>query len=267
MKWLAVIMVVLNAAFFGWAYNERVKIELANEDFTLQSPAADTPELLLLSEAQLPPARPPGEGSLPAAMATSARAMQELPTEVREFSEDVTRLLADVEPAKGDLCISFGPIAMQQQAQTLLEWARARAQAVRERFTEEQDREFFWIYLAPSKSSEALSQTIKNLEKEGIQDYQLISRGNLKNAISLGLFAFRWEVEARVRALSSKGYHPLVVPYRDTGRLYWLDARFDSNTLTDEVLAAPPAAGYSKERVTCESVDLIAGEAPPRPDS
>ena len=266
MKWFVVALVFLNAAFFGWAYNERIKVELANEDFTLRYPDTEPPRLMLLSETPLPPGTAPGEGSLPAAIG-GARAVQELPTEVREFSEDVTRLLADVEPAKGDICISFGPIVMQQQAQILFEWARERALDARERFTEEQNREFFWIYLAPSQSGDVLSQTIRDLESKGIQDYRLISRGNLKNAISLGLFAFRWEVEARVRDLSSKGYHPLVVPYRDTGRLYWIDARFNSSVLVDELLATSPASGYSKENVACETVDLIAADTTPRPDS
>ncbi len=259
MKWFAVILVVLNAAWFGWAYSDGQKIRLANEESTLEAPA-DIPTLTLLSEAELPLRIEPD-------ITTSLQGEQELPAEVREFSADLTRLLADTldggtgAAAPGTSCVSLGPIILQQQARHLHDWLNDKVQAVRERYTEDRSHEFFWIYLSPDSSSNFVSQTIQNLEEQGIENYQLISRGNLKNAISLGLFAFRWEVDARIKDLRDKGYHPLVVPYRESDRLYWVDVRLDNSALKRGLLANPPASGYSKRSVSCAAADLA------RPDS
>ena len=259
MKWFTVILVVLNAAWFGWAYSDGQKIRLTNEEIALEAPA-DIPTLTLLSEAELPL-------RIEQDATAGWQGEQELPAEVREFSADLTRLLADTlgeEPGAatpGTSCVSMGPIILRQQARHLHDWLNEKAQAVRERYTEDRAQEFFWIYLSPDSSTNFVSQTIQNLEEQGIENYQLISRGNLKNAISLGLFAFRWEVEARIKDLRSKGYHPLVVPYRENDRLYWVDVRLDNSALKRGLLASPPASGYSKQSVSCAAVDLA------RPDS
>ena len=68
-------------------------------------------------------------------------------------------------------------------------------------------------------------ETIKSIREKGIRDYRLISQGNLQNAISMGLFSSQASVNKRLRELEKKGYKPIVVPYSDGKRAYWVDAQ------------------------------------------
>ena len=98
--------------------------------------------------------------------------------------------------------------------------------------------------------------TIRELKNKGVTDYRLISRGNLQNAISLGLFTNQASVNNRLRELEQKGYKPVVVPYYDGKRIYWVDVQFDAETkFLVQVYKGYPSR-YKSVPVNCSKIAL-----------
>ena len=98
--------------------------------------------------------------------------------------------------------------------------------------------------------------TIQELKDRGINDYRLISHGNLENAISLGLFSSQASVNGRLRELEQKGYKPVVVPYYDNKRLFWVDVRLrESNVPLDSVFTGFPSR-YNYVPVSCDKIAM-----------
>ena len=114
-------------------------------------------------------------------------------------------------------------------------------------------RQFFWVYLEPTTEA-AANQYIDDLENRGFTDYLLIRRGNLKNAISLGLFRSQDSVNRRLAELSEKGYKPVVVPRFETTDQYWLSAQLaaehsDTLELPESLLEEAKAS-----EIDCEAI-------------
>ena len=93
------------------------------------------------------------------------------------------------------------------------------------RFDANEEKQYFWMYLAVDQSADRAQETIKKLQDSGIKNYQLINRGNFRNAVSLGLFAGQAAVNQRLSGLKTIGYRPIVVPYQKGLPVIWVDAK------------------------------------------
>jgi hypothetical protein len=127
------------------------------------------------------------------------------------------------------MCFSYGPFTDNRQTEDLMTWFQQQSVAVQQRLETEKDNQLFWIYLKPQASRDSAIQAIEDLKSKGITDYRLIETGDLRNAISLGLFSTQASVNRRLNELKNKGYQPVVVPYRDAKAIYWIDVK-----LTDQ---------------------------------
>jgi hypothetical protein len=92
------------------------------------------------------------------------------------------------------------------------------------------------------------------MQGKGIGDYRLINRGDLENAISLGLFSSREAVDARLRELQEKGYVPVVVPYQDMKKTYWINIEVISDTILTDALQSEYPAKYTSVPINCDAV-------------
>ena len=128
---------------------------------------------------------------------------------------------------------------------------------VNERVERDTDNQLFWIYLSPQESEESAILAVEELKKKGIKDYRLINTGDLKNAISLGLFSTQATVNKRINELKSKGYQPIVVPYRETRQIYWLDVRLvRQHDLFTEIFDSEPSR-FNSIPVSCSEIALL----------
>jgi len=251
MRILVLILLVANLLYLGWELDRESRTAVRNSAAALPVPPG-TRRLTLLGELdQPPPARDPA----PQSYTDPDPALRELVAHLPDFS---LRPLAVPLPAEGlpRTCFTFGPLPDERQALWLGDWFRARQVEVRHRTTEETPRQLFWIYLAPDGDRAAAEALMKDLERQGVRDYRLITRGDLGNAVSLGLFSSQAEVNRRLSELAEKGYRPIVVPYQDVTRFHWLDVAItDDPVVLREMFEGYPAR-YRSVPVQCGEIAM-----------
>ena len=99
-------------------------------------------------------------------------------------------------------------------------------------------------------------QAIEDLKSKGVSDYRLIETGDLRNAISLGLYSTQASVNKRLNELKNKGYQPVVVPYRDANAIYWLDVKLaGQQDILNKMFTEYPAR-YNSVPVKCSEIAL-----------
>lgn len=270
MKWVFIFLLLLNVIYLGWEIEREIRktnhrpvavnsipsssrrLELITSkeagDQVLKTPAAPAPDTGPDGKEQIVStpdagAGPPGEPEA-------------------QSEEDVAAILPEVDftgldPGKGNYyCFTFGPLAEEILAVGLSDWFRSRQAIATTRHDDRQGRQLFWIYLAPQDSRTRAMDTIKELRDQGINDYRLISHGNLENAISLGLFSSQASVNKRLRELEQKGYQPVVVPYYDNKRLYWVDVRLrETEVPLDSIFTGFPSR-YDYVPVSCDKIAM-----------
>ena len=152
---------------------------------------AGTPKLVLLSALDvLPQLKAPGTEPAPAVPGESG-------------------IKADVAPA--DLCIEIGPFSAEPARDGFTDWIGEFVAALHFRVETVRKRQLYWIYLEPKSDVEA-EQRMADLRRRGVEDYMMIRRGGLKNAIWLGPFSSQDSVNRRLAELNEQGYQPVVVP-------------------------------------------------------
>jgi hypothetical protein len=249
MRWLFLSLLVANVIYLGWEIDRGTKIYMRNTTSALSIPASAS-RLQLISEMESPPDIRTRESS------TGVENMQNVEI-MLTTNEDLVAELPEIRPGDTDqfsssvACFRYGPIPDEQMVRGLYDWFRSREVAANIQYTEEQQSQMFWIYLAPQQSRETALEVIQEMQSKGIGDFRLISRGDLENAISLGLYSSRSSVNNRLQELNEKGYVPIVVPYSNITRIYWLDTRITASTLSmDEIYNGFPAR-YKYVPVNC----------------
>jgi len=253
MRWLLIVLLAINIIYLGREIDREARLQIADQA-RLPSLPATADRLKLLEEMDEKPAiRGPyrddnGDGG-----------GRDTGIEL-SVPDDLLSDLPDIIPATParqagtatGSCYRYGPLPDENSLAELEAWFESRRSATQVRFTEEPGIRMFWIYLAPRESRELALEVLEEMKSRGIEDYRLINRGNLENAISLGLFSSRQAVDARLQILEEKGYIPVVVPYTNVKRVYWLDIQA-SSMAASEVQEGIPAK-YTVQAVNCPDV-------------
>ena len=256
-------MLVLNIFYFGWEFNRQIKSDVKNSTSVLKIPVGSK-QLGLLSEHDDPSALLKKKREIEYEDATTST--QEVDAAANDFAKDADKISPPIElvselpeinlPAiqvrNGEMsCFTFGPVAEEIYAVGLSDWFKSRLAWVNVRQTSEEGKQLFWVYLAPQASKQDVMETIRDFKKKGIKDYRFINRGNLENAISLGLFSTQAAVNNRLRELAQKGYKPVVVPYYNGKQIFWVNVRFDEDSdIYKQVLSGYPSR-YNSIPVNC----------------
>jgi len=270
-------LVVANAAFFSWRFNEQVeaKIKAARPVTPLSSNA---PTLQLVNELdELPPQRDTAR-KLPVSTAAAAQPAASAPLADEPASEtavadaDADTALTPPTPADGSatargmgapsgVCVHIGPFPTPADYSGLQQWLAPRATALKLETTSTDQRRLFWVYLEPSSATEA-QQKIADLKRQGVSDYLLINRNGLKNAISLGVFSSQDAVNRRLAEMTKKGYKPLVVPKVETTDMHWLNAEFATGYANTGDIPGELRGNAGIENIDCQR---LAGNPPDPP--
>lgn len=255
MKWICLLLLVVNIAYFGWTLDQRTQETVQAHRSALTVPKA-VPRLKLISELDQPPVRKLNTSTRQTDTDEDGRS--QLLATLPEISTQLPESLIVPMRLATDACFSFGPFAEIVQSERLLEWLRAdgvRARLRRENTAAEPGaprRQLLWVYLAPQADART---TLQELREQGIQDVRVIETGELQNAISLGLFSSQAAVNRRLRELQGKGYQPVVVPYNDEDTVFWVDARIDT-AATIDALIDEFHSGLNYLPVQCDKIAL-----------
>ncbi|NKB37380.1 MAG: hypothetical protein GKR93_09470 [Gammaproteobacteria bacterium] len=269
MKWLFIFLLLGNVLYFGWELDRQTRMDITPST-TLATRPASAKQLKFLEELDTLPALSSSQIDMPLETLTNLQEssvdlsesnsflLNEENEDIADLSSYESTLLDFVSPEELTVCFTFGPIANENQATTLRNWFEKNAGRAYQRHTDEQGRQLFWVYLAPQESREEAMATIRTFQNKGVSDYRLIVKGNLQNAISMGLFSSQASVNKRLSELKKKGLKAVVVPYADGKRVYWIDAMLaDDKTLLSRVLEEYPAK-FSSLPVKCEEIAIDA---------
>lgn len=240
MKWLFIVFLLLNVCYLGWELDRQTRIEVSNSVRPFNIPA-NVQKLTLLKESEtastatIPSAADESNNDNVPQLQNIVSMMDQGNVMIeKKVIDDLLGGLPDLsdnqieesEPGK-ILCFSFGPFAELQQAGQLSEWLKNNEIQTVQRTESDNKDQSFWIYLAPSESKNKAMAAIEDLKGKGVQDYKLINKGNLRNAISLGLFSTQSAVNRRLNELKNIGYQPIIVPYHKSQMIIWVDAKID----------------------------------------
>ncbi len=276
MKWLFILLLLLNVIYFGWELDRQTRIEVKNSTAPFIIPN-NVKQLVFLRELESPPElrnQPilndeSDAGDIDVNSLTDQSGSNDQLTDnvmiEGKFSGNLVSNLPDIsakrisqdEESAEALCFSYGPFPANEQAKNLKQWFEQKEILVNQRTDNEHAKQLFWIYLAPQKSRENAIAAIEDLKSKGIKDYRLISSGDLRNAISLGLFSTQVIVNKRLNELKSKGYQPIVVPYHNTKVIYWVDVKLmgQQNLLNDLFTEYP--SRFNSIPMNCSEIALL----------
>ena len=275
MKWFFIILLVANLVYLGWELDRQTTMDRAQDSEALVVPP-HVSKLVLLRELPQPPlarkqqedmAQGKNTSTKDTAGAGIARESTGSPADVRveeRFMQDLVTQLPDIRvselkenpQAAADMCFSFGPFPDVRETKDLLAWFDERHVSVQQRPEKDKENQLFWIYLAPQDSLGGAMQAIADLKKKGIKDYRLIETGDLRNAISLGLFSTQASVNRRLNELKDKGYRPIVVPYRAANIIYWVDVKLvNQQNILNQMFTDYPAH-YNSVPIACSEIAM-----------
>jgi hypothetical protein len=145
----------------------------------------------------------------------------------------------------GRKCVRLGPIKQRTAATDLISELSGLGHDASLQVEIDQWESGFWV-LIPA-GSEDPDFVVANLELAGIQDLWQFTKGDLRGAVSLGLYSDREKAQERLQVLADKGFDAEVRPRTVEVSTYWVRSLFpkdDSNSVLEPVYNKFPWLGY-----------------------
>lgn len=225
MRWLASLLVLLNVGFFGW-------------HFWLPDPLGDKP--------------PPLEFEA----APSLDRLGEV--DLDDFIKRSPLSLRTSGPRADEAaCFAVGPLAGDYSEGAVMgrvrEWLKSRGGRVGLRTGRFHEISYYWVYLSPAGTRDAAQERVRELTANAFGNAVVIPEGNMKNAVSIGVYGLRTALERDLTRLKTKGFEPAVQRVRRTGRSIWFTVRF------------PPGYEFPVKRfaVAFEGLEAVDTPCPP----
>ncbi|WP_126456466.1 SPOR domain-containing protein [Sulfuriflexus mobilis] len=123
----------------------------------------------------------------------------------------------------GVACYSLGPFVSEAGAREANETLAGLGLATQQREGTRRELTGYWVYIPPLLSRDEAREVTAMLKARGIKDFQIVSTGPKKNAISLGFFRSHDSAEQHYARISALGLNPVKEEnYRENSGL-WLD--------------------------------------------
>jgi hypothetical protein len=224
-KWIIVSLVIANFAFFGWQLGrDRETLVDVEPVVAPTTTSAMVNRLLLLSELErgvlrhrraLPTPQP---SALPQPQPPVETAMVE-----GEPAPEASRETPAELVAPDTLCYTLGPLDNEDDISALSAWFDAQGSRAKLRTDERREVVSTWVFMPPLESREAADARVLEMQAANIDDIYVIPRGDMANAISLGLYSQEQSLQRRVSQLEERGFTPSVLPRYRTVIASWFD--------------------------------------------
>ncbi len=163
---------------------------------------------------------------------TSARILAPAPVpEVRDLPPlpDAPRLLQveEVSLTPGlpgqDQCFTIGPLSTVLQKRRAEDRLRPFVDGMRARETIADRDRGWWVYLpAVASRQDALTQA-RRLAEQGVEDYYVVTSGDMENTVSLGLYEDQANARQRQARIRSMGFDAQMSVRRESVPRFWVD--------------------------------------------
>jgi hypothetical protein len=221
MRYLVYFLVLVNVAYLGWNIYQN------------QTASEVMPEL---------PPLPTGVVPL-----VTLPELEEQRLHAEEISA-VDALTTSQPPGAGTalICQAIGPFLAMEDLQTVSGELYRHGLQARQRTSEIQKPNGFWVYLPAMERDQAL-RAVKTLEENKDREY-FVGKGNY---IALGTFADMSRAEVRLEQVRKLGFEPILEARYQTFTEYWLD--IDAQTAVtselDSILRDRP--GLKLQETSC----------------
>ena len=198
MRWIALLLVLANIGFFAWHF--WLPDPLREETRPISIDAA--PSLDRLDEVDLDDF----DRRSPIPLRTSGA------------------------PEAEAACFAVGPLSGEYSDGSVMgrvrEWLKSRGGRVGLRTGRYHEISYYWAYLPPVGTSDAARDRVQELTANAFGSAVVVAEGNMKNAVSIGVYGLRSALERDLTRLKAKGFEPEVQRVRRTGRSIWFTAQF-----------------------------------------
>ena len=224
MKWVILSLVLTNVVFFGWRLSQDQEVVVADAAVPPATGAAMVNRLLLVSEVESgvlrrrrePPSQQPASPPRPQSPEPLAEPREET------ASVSLDEVLALPQEADRE-CYTIGPLENEDDISALSAWFSAQGSQATLRSDERREVTSTWVFLPPLESREAAAARVREMQAANIDDIYVIPRGDMANAISLGLYSQNDSLQRRVSQLEGRGFTPSVLPRYRTATASWFD--------------------------------------------
>jgi hypothetical protein len=261
MRWLFLLLLVLNVGYVAWELErERPKavhttalptgverIVLLHELESRQAEKGDIAQPATTPDKQQALIKPSEDDSTKPQQAEAGQT-QAMPTQVAvaaDVSADMETMAESRGPARPeapadrpevaseessavDLCYTLGPFSEMQTLRLVTREIKDYVVEASFRSREEQEQSMFRVFLKPVGSKQEAKALIKELVSNNIRDYFIITDGPNKNGISLGYFSSKRRAYGHADRVRKLGFDVIVEPVFRTYTIYWLDYRIRS---------------------------------------
>jgi hypothetical protein len=126
-------------------------------------------------------------------------------------------------PESARQCYTIGPLVSEDDISALSAWFNAQGSEATLRDDERREVVSTWVFLPPLENREAADARVRDMQASNIDDIYVIPRGDMANAISLGLFSQEETLQRRITQLEERGFTPSVLPRYKTVTASWFD--------------------------------------------
>ena len=218
MRWLFLLLVVLNAFYFVW---NRQQVPLQPKEVAPVALSGARQDVQLLSESAVAP---------------------NLRIASLERAADVCMFLGSFPDRSGAGALEQRLLSLDIQSDVQVSEASGSVD--------------FWVYLAPLASRQASLRQLRELQARRIDSY-IITQGELANGISLGIFPRHDSAESVMQRLRAAGYEPRLRELARSVSSYWVRIEPSSRRLVDEGLLQRLAGdfpGLQHQLMPCQGV-------------
>ena len=209
MRTLCLLLLLVNALFFGWAQFIDVRATDLQHRPTSSVPPA---RIMLAREAAAGgvPELAQFAASVPAPKAGSAPAPTQPPVREQPNRPPAT-------------CTSVGPFAESTEAATAEAALRKAGFQPRQRMVQGEMWVGYWVSVQGLPSREAADNALKLLADKGINDVYVLPGSESGSVLSLGVFSDQQRAQRRANDARSVGLKPRIDDRKRSGSVYWVD--------------------------------------------
>ncbi len=126
-------------------------------------------------------------------------------------------------------CYTIGPLQSANESLHTQERLAAFAERIELRQTDAEVERGYWVYIDGQGSREQAVEYANQLGSMGVEDYFVVTGGELENTVSLGLFNGETNARKREAEIRALGFDVQVEPRREVVPQYWIDYELVGN--------------------------------------
>jgi hypothetical protein len=160
-------------------------------------------------------------------------------------------------------CMTLGPLEDKTAIPEIQAWLEQRGARVDVRVDERREVALYWVFFPPRESRAVAVEEVVRMKAQGIEDIIVVPKGDMANAISLGVFSRPESRDRRLKELNGKGYQPSIGPRYRTKVASWMDVTLGAQEGQSALDRGAVESRWPKVRITTGPCSGEAAQAAP----